>query len=246
MVKTGLIGNGYWGKIIELKLKKVSYLKFVQTSSNYNTKIFKTVDWIFVATPVETHFKIATDCIMAGANVFIEKPATTKESEYKKLIRLAKIKKVNIYISNVFLFRNELTGKKKIGDFITFTWYKNNQFKNSVVDDLLYHDLYILASVCGFKSAENIEIYFNDHNRLFFSLIYGGAKVYFNYRRGTNSEIKKLINLGDGAISLPKTKQDPLKEMITRCIYNDIDFNANFKLNLHTVKLMNTIKQRLQ
>ena len=41
MIKTGLIGKGYWGKIIGDKLDILSDKRFVQGKSNYDPEEFK-------------------------------------------------------------------------------------------------------------------------------------------------------------------------------------------------------------
>lgn len=59
MINTGVIGCGNWGKKIIKILKKKTNLIFVANSnSNYQKKL-KKVDWVFIATPDKTHFKIA-------------------------------------------------------------------------------------------------------------------------------------------------------------------------------------------
>ena len=108
MIKTGLIGNGYWGKKISDKLDKLSNKIFIQTTSNYNTELFRNVDWVFIATPASTHFKIAKDAIEEGVNVFLEKPFCSNTNEAVELIRLAQKNKIFLYVDNVFLYRSEL------------------------------------------------------------------------------------------------------------------------------------------
>lgn len=245
MIKTGLIGNGYWGKIIEQKLRMISDLGFIQTSENYDPRDFKNVDWIFIATPKETHFNIARACLIAGTNVFLEKPATDTAEEYLLLIELAKKQKVKLYVSNVFLYRKELSGiKLQIPS--TFVWHKDGVLKGSIIDDLLYHDLYILLSIIGKEKVSEVNIYTNKANKLFFSLTLNVSKIiYFDYHMGQGAETKKAIYFGYKEVVFPKTEDDPLNRMITDCISGEIDFDANFELNLQTIKLMDEIKKHL-
>ena len=77
----GLIGYGYWGKIIHKKLSKLCDVKFVCTSKDDYMQELENVDWVFVATPDNTHYKIVEDCLTFGKNVFCEKPLTPT---YKK------------------------------------------------------------------------------------------------------------------------------------------------------------------
>ena len=108
MIRTGLVGNGYWGKKISDKLDKYSNKIFVQNTSNYNTELFRNVDWVFIVTPANTHFKIVKDAIEKGVNVFVEKPFCSNTNEAIELINLARKNKILLYIDNVFLYRSEV------------------------------------------------------------------------------------------------------------------------------------------
>ena len=69
----GLIGLGYWGKILFKKLQKLNYEVFVNNSRLDKISFPKEVSWVFVATPPKTHYKIAYDLLEKGLNVFLEK-----------------------------------------------------------------------------------------------------------------------------------------------------------------------------
>ncbi len=248
MTKTGLIGNGYWGKILEEKLNGISELVFVQTSNNYDPKEFKKADWIFIATPKETHLSISQDCLHQGVNVFLEKPATNTADEYLYLIEIANRNKVKLFVNNVFLHRQESEAIMiPVPNNIAFVWYKGELSNGSIVDDLLYHDLYLLLRLIDQEKVRKINIYDNEPDRLFFSLTLEQSKtVYFDYRREQGLETKKVIHFGEKVIHFPKTQDDPLKRMIIDCILGNVDFKVNFELNLHTISLMEIIKQHLQ
>ena len=138
MIKTGLIGNGYWGKKISDKLDYLSDKIFVQTTANYNPDQFGKAKWIFIATPAVTHFKIAKEVIEKGVNVFVEKPFCSNTGEALKLVNLARKNKIHLYVDNVFLFRKELLGLVP-GEYrnVKFHWYKNGPFNDTLINDLL-------------------------------------------------------------------------------------------------------------
>ena len=73
MKKVGLIGLGYWGKIINEKLEKFCDVKFTCRSKDTYIDRLDEVDWVVVATPNDTHYVIVRNCISAGKNVFCEK-----------------------------------------------------------------------------------------------------------------------------------------------------------------------------
>ena len=62
MKKVGLIGYGYWGKIIYQKLKSISDVQFICRSDDTYVDKLDSVDWIFVVTPDKTHYEITKTC----------------------------------------------------------------------------------------------------------------------------------------------------------------------------------------
>jgi len=146
-MRTGLIGYGYWGKILKPKLEKISNLKFVCTSKdNYENKLYL-IDWVFIATPNSTHFDIVKKCILSRVNVFCEKPLTLTYKESLELYELADEYNVKLYVNDVFNYRDEkilLDKKINKNKEINVTWSSNS---NDIIYDLLYHDLYLLYNV---------------------------------------------------------------------------------------------------
>ena len=246
MIKTGLIGYGYWGKIIESKLDSLSDKIFIQTSKNYDPSKFSEVDWIFIATPFKTHYDIAKDCIQKQKNVFIEKPFCATVSQGEELISLAKQNNVSLCIDNVFLLRNELAYiKDQTISSIKFYWHKNGPFNDNLVNDLLYHDLYILTESVGYKKVSNINVSVNEKDILAFSVLYGDIKVDIDYNRISPGEKTKIIYIDGLPIDFSTTNEDPLKLFIDNCINSKMDFEANHTLNLHVTALMKDISNYL-
>ena len=56
MKKVGIIGCGYWGKILKKNLKGISNIEFISKSKKEYLPRLKNVDWVFVATPDQTHY----------------------------------------------------------------------------------------------------------------------------------------------------------------------------------------------
>lgn len=247
MIKTGIIGTGYWGKILQDKLKLVSNLKFTQNSKNYNPECFTEVDWIFIATPPNTHYHIAKDCIGKNVNVFIEKPFCSNLIQAEELQRLAKDNNLLLYVDNVFLSRSEISHlrvKDKIYS-INFLWYKDGPFHDTLVNDLLYHDLYILIKLYKFANVTNINIIQNEKNKLMLSFIYDNIKISIDYDRSGLLEQKKIIVINEQTIFFDNKNQDPLLSLIKKCLVKKIDFDSNLTLNLQTTKLIESIKASL-
>ena len=246
MIRTGLIGNGYWGKIIESKLLQLSNLIFIQTSKNYNSLVFKNVDWIFIATPTCTHYSIVKDCILKKVNVFVEKPFCLDLKEANELIELALINNVKLYINNIFLFSKEIEylKTKKIKS-IEFKWKKDGPFNDDLINDLLYHDIYILLYLFGLRNIYNVIINTNSNNKLNFKFNYSNIKVKVNYDRLFKKEKFKSINFNGEELIFNRNNNDPLKDLIKKCINNKLDFKSNNILNIQTVKLSNKLRIHL-
>jgi len=246
MINTGLIGHGYWGKIIESKLDKISIKKFVQTSSNYDATKFKKIDWLFIATPPSTHYLIAKDAIDRKVNVFLEKPFCLNAVEAKNLIYLSKKNKVKLFIDNVFLYRNEL---ENISIFtpnnIEFLWHKSGPFNDSLLNDLLYHDLYILYHLLGEKVITNLYLDINEKNILIFSLKYGNTSIRFNYDRNKRNLKLKKIYMDDLIIDFKNNVEDPLLVIINDCINHNVDYNQNNKSNLKIRQMLDLLISKI-
>jgi hypothetical protein len=246
MIRTGIIGNGYWGKIILSKLNLISQIQFIQSSSSYNPEMFHLADWIFVATPAETHFRIAKDVLLKRKNVFIEKPLCLNLDEAMDLFDLSKKNNSHIFIDNVFLERSELVGlKKKKYKFVKFIWLKNGPFNDSLINDLLYHDLYILIYLFGENDIFKINVILNEVNRLRVLFFYGNIKVEIDYDRVSRSLSNKSIYLDSDVVHFNKTSEDPLFGIISACLNNNANFEVNNKLNIVTTKIFLLLTEKI-
>jgi predicted dehydrogenase len=247
MIKTGLIGKGYWGKIIGHKLNTLSDIIFIQDTSNYDPEEFNKVDWIFIATPVNTHFNIAKEAIEKGVNVFIEKPLCSNTNQARQLITLAKKNQVHICVDNVFLYRSELIGLIP-GKYknLKFTWHKNGPFNDTLFNDLLYHDLYLLIFLLGVKKISNIFIFQNEKDISLFHFFYGDSKVIIDYNRTIEGIKQKIIDADGISIKFSGTiEEDPLKELISDCLDNEINFELNIEINLIAMELLDILNSEI-
>lgn len=111
--KWGIIGLGYMAEVMALTIdgNKNATIKAVSSRSlkkaekfaskhgkcnfydNYLTMVNDRnleLDVIYIATPLEYHYHIIKDCLLAGKNVLCEKPITKTSKEFKELSILAK------------------------------------------------------------------------------------------------------------------------------------------------------------
>ena len=104
MIKTGIIGYGYWGPNIvrnlqgldsaqvvavcdktpkAQKLAKHAYPSALVTSDANEVLRSPDIDAVAIVTPVWTHFELAKAALENGKHVFLEKPLTSSATRRK-------------------------------------------------------------------------------------------------------------------------------------------------------------------
>ena len=165
-MKTALIGIGRWGTILKGELSKISEIKYICDSKSDLNQVWNDpeVEAVFIATPTETHFKIANRALEAGKHVFLEKPGTDSSEKLEKLVRLAKERSLKLAVGYEFPHHpavkklKELISDKQIKS-IHFSWQKWGTFKDNAVIHLLCHDISVMKYL-GFENLSPL-----DHKR---------------------------------------------------------------------------------
>ena len=142
-MQVGLLGYGYWGKILLSKLEKLDDIEVMWTCTSQDewwTNVID-LDWVFIATPNDIHYEQAKHFIEQGVNVFCEKPLTPTYEQSKELFDLAKKYNVKLYVDDVFNYRTERKDIKNLTRPIEVVW---NKVSDNTLYDLMYHDLYLL------------------------------------------------------------------------------------------------------
>ncbi len=75
----------------------------INTFTDYQSELLKSVDSVFVVTPPETHFKIVQDCLQY-ANVFVEKPMALSSEKAEILRKMAKEHNRVLMVGHIFRF----------------------------------------------------------------------------------------------------------------------------------------------
>tara|TARA_B110000211_G_scaffold132244_1_gene151765 strand:- start:1245 stop:3029 length:1785 start_codon:yes stop_codon:yes gene_type:complete len=247
MIKIGLIGYGYWGKILLPRLKKFGKVEFICTSKDTYEDKLKNVDWVVVATPSQTHYQIVKNCLNNGVNVFCEKSLTLDYAQSLELYEIAKQNNAKLYVNDVFMFRKQIDEIKKSIEFTkTFDvkWLKKGRsdygkFIMSNLYNLAWHDFYILYNIIGDEvyDIESIEI--KDH--LSFSLKIKDKKINFLYDRLQNQNhhsINKIDLMHNGDDS------DALNLMFDY-VFNNNDYSENRNHSLFAAKLIDELREKL-
>jgi predicted dehydrogenase len=198
-MKVGIIGLGYWGPNLVRNFmsnkdvqevtgcdKRKDRLKFicerfplVRLSENYKDLLEdRAIDIIAIATPVNSHYRLAKQALEAGKHIWVEKPFTATSEDALKLIELADKKNLKIFIDHTFIYTGavkkmkELVTAGELGEIIYFDSVRVNlglfQHDVNVIWDLAPHDLSIMEYILDKKpvavSANGIANYNNIEN----------------------------------------------------------------------------------
>ncbi len=182
MITIGVVGAGYWGANIirtfanlnSCRLKTVADPKsgrrdFVQNTfpSVEAVEDFRqilrdpAIDAVSIATPVNTHFEVAKEALLADKHVYVEKPFTHSGESARKLVELAEERGKKILVGHLFLYHpviktlKELIDAGRIGDLYCIEARRMNLrppvSSVNVVWDLAPHDFSIINYLFGEK-----------------------------------------------------------------------------------------------
>ena len=122
-MKVAVIGAGNWGKNLVANLHALGVLAAVAEPSpvlreklaaqfpdvplheSYQPLLASDVQGVAIATPVATHFQVARDALLAGKDVFVEKPLTLAEAEAKELVKLARDQGRVLMVGHLLLYQ---------------------------------------------------------------------------------------------------------------------------------------------
>lgn len=243
-MKTLLIGNGYWGKIIKPKISKLTELIYVADSKVNLDDFFSNneVDFVFVCVNTDNHYNVVKKCIEYNKNLMCEKPFT---GDYKKALELYSLSDKmgsDIYVNNIFLL-TEVFNSITIDNFkeISFCWNKyDTNFRENLYDSLLYHDIYMLINLTNSKwKIINRGI---SETRLYLEMENSGSRSKFIYDRNYPLEKSKKIIIDDTIFDFSNNSNDSLYETIEKIIDKKIDYQENRRITLETLNLISKIK----
>jgi len=201
LIRIGVIGCGYWGPNL---IRNFSHLKGsdvlicsdlgedrlahmrslypkIETTTDYRRVLARSdVDAVVVATPPETHFRLATEALRAGKHVFVEKPLALSASEGAAMVEEAKKLGRVLLVGHTFVYTaavnkiKEVVASGELGEIFYVSTTRVNlgifQEHVNVVWDLAPHDVSILnyildrmpesvatqASCCIRKNVEDV------------------------------------------------------------------------------------------
>lgn len=117
------------------------------------------VDAIAIATPVQTHARLARQALEAGKHVLIEKPMTTSSAEAEELIEIAARRGLVLMVDHTFVYTGAVRRIKQLidtGELGSLYYYDSVrvnlglvQHDVSVIWDLAAHDFSIMDHLIG-------------------------------------------------------------------------------------------------
>lgn len=175
MVRIGVIGCGYWGPNL---IRNFSHLKGsqvlicsdlgedrlnhmrslypqIETTTDYRRILGrKDVDAVVVATPPETHERLAVEALRAGKHVFVEKPLALSAVEGTRMVEAATQAGRVLMVGHTFVYTaavnkiKEVIASGELGEVFYISTTRVNlgifQENINVVWDLAPHDVSIL------------------------------------------------------------------------------------------------------
>ena len=229
----GIIGRGRWGKKVIRTLIKYSSVKYIIGKNTNYKKCTSNIDWIFILTPNNTHYKICKFFLDKKVNVFCEKPLTTNLKQANKLYDLAGKNNVMLYVDDVEMFKN----KKIIFSSNNFIQRKKKDKgrNSSLIERLFYHDAYLIYDKLR---KRKIRIKKQDCKDLKFQLNFDNKTINFFYSVNSKIRIHKINNT-----NFLSFKGDPLKKMIFYVLYKLKSYSKNKNRSIFALKMCHLLKK---
>ncbi len=133
MTNIAVIGSGYWGKNLVRNFNELGVLHTICDSNPSTLNSFKekypeveiqcsfqnvlqnpAIDAVVIATPAETHFKMAKMTLLANKHVFVEKPLALFVNEAEELQQLALRQNKKLMIGHILLYHPAIIKLKEI------------------------------------------------------------------------------------------------------------------------------------
>lgn len=188
MKRIALVGYGYWGPNVakniyrnknydfayicdkrqeRLELAKSIYAETVSYTNDYADIINdSSIEAVAIAVETSAHYELVKAALLAGKDVYVEKPFTDNVREAVELKAIAEEKGLMIHVDHIMVYHpairkmKEIVDSGEIGDLIWIDCSRLNlgQLKNDVNSmwDLTVHDLAIIEYLFGGK-VENVK-----------------------------------------------------------------------------------------
>ncbi len=175
MLNVGLIGYGYWGPNLARNFAEADGVRLIAVADSRPDRCAAAerrhpgvivcagasaliarsdVDAVVIATPLTTHFALASEALEAGKHVLVEKPLTASVAEAETLGALADRRGVCLMVDHTFVYHGavrkirSLIDAGQLGELYYLDSVRVNlglfQHDSNVIWDLAVHDLSIM------------------------------------------------------------------------------------------------------
>ena len=179
-MRVGLIGYGYWGPNLFRNFQASPHFDVVAVADarkarrdelarqHPGLKLYESgeevvadrdIDAVVIATPVATHFPLASRAMKAGKHVLVEKPMCASIAEGQELVAIAKSQNVTLMVDHTFLFTGAVSAMRdlcKSGEMGKVSYYDSTRINLglfqpdvNVMWDLAPHDFSIMDYLLG-------------------------------------------------------------------------------------------------
>jgi predicted dehydrogenase len=177
-LKVCVIGVGHMGRIHADKLKEMGdvtlcglidadHACLTEASKKHTAPQFKNhsqvlpfADAALIATPTETHYTIAKDCLERGIHVFMEKPITATARQAEELIALAGAKNLVLQVGHLERFSPAFAKalhyikEPMFVEAQRISIFTGRSTDIDVIMDLMIHDIDLVLSIVGSKVTD--------------------------------------------------------------------------------------------
>jgi predicted dehydrogenase len=193
MLNVGLIGYGYWGPNLARNLAEADGVRLaavadsrpdrrkaaerrhpgIATCEGASSLIARAdVEAVVIATPLSTHYTLASEALEAGKHVLVEKPLTASRAEAEALGLLAERQRLCVMVDHTFVYNGavrkirSLIDAGELGELYYLDSVRVNlglfQHDSNVIWDLAVHDLAIMDYLVDARpmavSAEGLKL----------------------------------------------------------------------------------------
>ena len=180
-----LIGAGNWGKNLARNFHAlgvlhticdtrqsildtyVSLYPDITLQTNYTQVLQdRSLDKVVIASPANLHYSLAKQALLAGKDVFVEKPLCLDSAEGEDLIRLANEKGLVLMVGHLLQYHpcvhrlQEMLGRGELGKLQYIVSNRLNLGSIRTEENALWsfapHDISVILSLCGQRLPEQV------------------------------------------------------------------------------------------
>lgn len=226
---------------------------------------------IIIATGVDTHYELTKEALLAGKDVFVEKPFTRTVKEAEELIAIAKERGLILTVGYEFMYDQNINKLKETIDsnvlgevesielsMLNPLFGKKIDKTTNVVEDIGTHQLSILQVLLGIRDIEGLSVSEVTKERAAFGFKYGEVAVqikldrdYDNDHRDRIIEVKgnegrAVLDYETGAMSIETNTDEGVALDGEKAFAGGEQKSSKTALDLELEAFINAIKTRTQ